>query len=407
MDHRVILACILGAIGALLILICLFSNGWVTADAGGVTIRYGLRDVEVKSQGFSFDIDLSEAASDEDSSDEMKDFNQAGATATIILWLALGLSLISLGLSVMVMIGKRGATAPMILFLLDGGIVLFASICYVGLTPSFEHELSDLEYGWCVYLVFFGGVLQFIGGVLLRYVVISEKSLNEIKKDELNDYSLISSRVESTDKSKITDYGYLSKEIASNHNNIQSTGNPLDDLSSENYEHDEIYITNNIGYDITETKGDPYIDETEITYEDDRSYHKPEEDFHCEDESGDNSLDSSLDHVDSSTTKSVPSKIESYRSIKDLYRKEIGEGEHLPPQIKEPSRDPVVIDTVSPPKKQEVQDHTDNDGEDEMVKLICRMHSVEEKNPREIAKALNVSAREVRDIIYMHSKSGM
>ena len=105
----------------------------------------------------------------------------------------------------------------------------------------------------------------------------------------------------------------------------------------------------------------------------------------------------------------MPIKME--RSVSDTKFGEKGmefEGHsQTDPELMEPRKESYKKGRILSEMPADKQPNSEGNEENELIEQVYRMHSVEEKNPREIAKALNVSAREVRDIIYMHSKSGM
>ena len=193
-NQKAIIPIVTGAIVVVLIFIGLFSKSWVTGDVGGVDVEYGLREAKISVSGMSSTRDLSNLADEKEASKDIKDMNTAGFTAYIILWSALVLCISAIVFTIIYMVGKMNGKVAMALEYISGGLLFFAIICYLLLTPTFKNNLEEFGYGWSFYLVIIGGIIQFIGGTLIpthkrkKYYETFDEDEEEKDVEEYSEY---------------------------------------------------------------------------------------------------------------------------------------------------------------------------------------------------------------------------
>ena len=191
---RAFIAAGLGTVAVIIIFLGLFTKGWMNAEWGGkmgtveegntVTeyfvlpgeLNMGLREAEIKVGVLSSTtVDTSEFEG------EGKDWDNAGLTVYIILWAAL---LVCLGAIICAIIGgldKMSKTPAMALGYIGGGLMILATILYVVIAPKRVEGVDEVTYGWSLYLVLIGGVIQTIGGELVR---LSKRTSRRVKMDD-------------------------------------------------------------------------------------------------------------------------------------------------------------------------------------------------------------------------------
>jgi len=169
-DPKGFVAAGLSVLGVVVIFLGLFTNGWVSADGesewfGNVEINIGLREWEVNYGGISESGDW-----DDSEGEEAEDWDSAGMTVYIILWVTLLVCLGAIPCAILAGLHKMTKIPGMVLGYVGGGLMILAPVLYIIISPKEVYDVEDIGFSWTFYVVIIGGAAQAVGGDLVRTI---------------------------------------------------------------------------------------------------------------------------------------------------------------------------------------------------------------------------------------------
>ena len=169
-DPKGFVAAGLGVLAVVAIFLGLFTNGWVSAEGesewfGKLEINIGLRELEVSYGGITESVDLDDAEGEEG-----EDWDSAGLTVYIILWVTLLVCLGAIPCAILAGLHKMTKIPGMILGYVGGGLMILAAVLYIMIAPKKAYDVEDIGFGWTFYVVIIGGAVQAVGGDLVRTI---------------------------------------------------------------------------------------------------------------------------------------------------------------------------------------------------------------------------------------------
>ena len=164
---RVLIAVILAVLAIHIILLGLFTNSWATKEKEyevKIETRIGLREKEIVTGDIRKEFfDLSELVKYEDD-DYIKGYNIAGQRAYNILWIALGVCIGAIVLTILGQLGKLNGITGIVMGFIGGGLILLAAVLWLRMIPDLE---SYMHLGWTFYAVIVGGIIQVVSSFLM------------------------------------------------------------------------------------------------------------------------------------------------------------------------------------------------------------------------------------------------
>ena len=128
-----------------------------------VDINIGLREWEANYGRISESGDWDNAEGE-----EAEDWDAAGLTAYIILWVALLVCLTAIPCAILAGLHKMTKIPGMVLGYVGGGLMILAAVLYLAISPKKAYGVEDIGFGWTFYVVVVGGGVQTVAGDLVR-----------------------------------------------------------------------------------------------------------------------------------------------------------------------------------------------------------------------------------------------